>query len=471
MLSNRGTHHLYDEILDRMVEASGVSRQVLSKVLVRAMVAGPDDFVRADIAKGWMVGRPSPINAGAVSKAVASLIAEGLMTQDPSRADYEHRSGRPIKPLRLGSDKWGLMGIKILHQGGRPTALTGIITKLRLDLSDVLVWDEIELPREVNFANLADHLAIFANKLLARLVAVDGFSTRQILGIGVEIGGQIKDGHLIGATHIGLQANEKYDLRTPLELHLHIPVVIDNDANVLAVRELYRTMYKERDITLVAVFEDGVGAALILNGFVYRGGSGIAAEIGHQSVRQTHDEATSSYTAVKPISAGVTGFRSPCHCGKKNHIDCIAVPARISAELGENVIFEDAAMSEAFTEDGNLTSAGRAFHRGGQALGQGLASIINIVNPARMVVLLPSTLIPADRNDQTAAAEYLSSMEDTVTSESFSTGAADARSNEEFLTIEPMNPDEVGFVGAHCAALRAFDAFIMHARDRDECHR
>ena len=62
-------------------------------------------------------------------------------------------------------------------------------------------------------------------------------------------------------------------------------------------------------------------------------------------------------------------------------------------------------------------------------------------------------------------------MEDTLAYESFSTGAKDARANEEILTVEKVNPVEVGFLGARCAALRAFDAFIGHARGRDECRR
>lgn len=465
MMPPRGTHTLYDDLLDRMVNASGVSRDVISSVLVRAMVVAPADVVRADIAKGEMLGRPSPLNAGAVSKAVAALVNEGLLTQDPPKADYEQRAGRPIKPLRLGSDKWGLMGMKVIHDKGRPIALTGIVTKLRMDLSDVLVWDEVELPKDASFANLAEHLNTFASKLLNRLAIVDRFTTRQILGLGVEIGGHVKDGHVIGATHVGLPANADSDLRTPLHDHLGVPVVIDNDVNVLAVRELYRHLYKERDIAVVAVFDDGVGASLILDGHVYRGGGGMAAEPGHLPVRGTMADADFDTHSVE-----APRFKSPCHCGQDNHIDCYAVPARISAELGEGIIFEDAAMSEAFNEEEKLTRAGKVFRQGGRALGQGVASIINIVNPARVVMILPSALVPSDSNDGTAAAEYLSAVEETVTLESFSTGAKDARAGSHFLTIEPLNPEEVGFLGAHSAALRAFDAFIMHARGRDECH-
>lgn len=461
-----GLHTLYDDLLDDMVSRSGVSRDVLAAVLVRAMVVAPREFVRADIAKGDMLSRPSPLNAGAVSKAVAALIKEGLLTEDPQRADYDQRAGRPIKPLRLGSDKWGLMGIKVIHEKNRPTELTGIITKLRMDLSDVLVWDEIELPKDATFENLDAHVAAFARKLLHRLTLVDGFTTRKILGVGVEIGGHVKDGHLIGATHVGLNPDDDSDLLTPLLADLNVPIVIDNDVNVLALRELYRRKYKERDIAVVAVFEDGVGASLILDGHVYRGGGGMAAEPGHLPVR--HDEDTRQKTARKARQDAEPGFQSKCHCGQSNHVDCYAVPSRLRAELGGADVQETAA-SQAVNDKGEFTPAGRAFNTAGRALGQGLVSIINIVNPTRMVVVLPAALVPANRDDGTAAAQYLASMETTVTEESFSTGARDARASGETLTIEPVNLEEIGFLGAHCAALRAFDAFIAHARGRDEC--
>lgn len=461
-----GIHDTYDLLLDSLVSKAGVSRDVLASVLVRSMVVSPNDFVRADIAKGDMLSRPSPLNAGAVSKAVKALIEEGLLTQDPSRADYDQRAGRPIKPLRLGSDKWGLMGIKVIHKDNRPTALTGIITKLRMDLSDVLVWEEMDLPTDATFKNLDFHVAAFAHKLLRRLAEVDGFTTRKILGLGVEIGGHVKDGYVFGATHVGLNPHEHEDLLTPLLGNLNVPIVLDNDVNVLAIRELYRREYKERDIAVVAVFEDGVGASLILDGHVYRGGGGMAAEPGHLPVR--HSEESRKFVKDRKALPGMKpGFQAACHCGEFDHIDCYAVPARLDAELGADI--QETAASQALDDKGKLTLAGQAFTLSGRALGQGLAAIINIVNPARMLVILPEALVSSARYDGSSAAAYLSSMESTVTAESFSTGARDARASGESLTIESLNSDEIGFIGAHCAALRAFDAFIAHARGRDEC--
>ena len=198
--------------------------------------------------------------------------------------------------------------------------------ELRLDLSDVLVWEEVKLPSDASFENLAVYLNDFAYKLRRRLDKVDGFTTRRMLGVGVEIGGHVKDGIIIGATHLGIPADEDHDLLTPLHTGLRVPIVIDNDVNVLAVQELYCHKYKERDIAVVAVCEDGVGASLILDGHVYRGGGGMAAEPGHLTVRL--DTGAAAAVDRNAPSAKGPNFNSPCHCGKNNHIDCYAVPAR-----------------------------------------------------------------------------------------------------------------------------------------------
>ena len=87
--------------------------------------------------------------------------------------------------------------------------------------------------------------------------------------------------------NVGTLLSEKLDHSLAARLdpllggHYPLPVVVDNDLNVLGVHETYRPRSPERNIAVVAVFDDGVGSALIVDGRVYRGGNGMAGEIGH----------------------------------------------------------------------------------------------------------------------------------------------------------------------------------------------
>jgi len=70
-------------------------------------------------------------------------------------------------------------------------------------------------------------------------------------------------------------------LRAELEKRTRLPVVIENDANAAAWGEFqFGAGYDVNDLLLVTV-GTGVGGGLVLDGALYRGAFGVAAEIGH----------------------------------------------------------------------------------------------------------------------------------------------------------------------------------------------
>ena len=74
------------------------------------------------------------------------------------------------------------------------------------------------------------------------------------------------------------------DLKTELEERVRLPVVVENDANAAAWGEFrYGAGADAEDLLLVTV-GTGVGGGLVLDGEVYRGAFGVGAEIGHMRV-------------------------------------------------------------------------------------------------------------------------------------------------------------------------------------------
>jgi predicted NBD/HSP70 family sugar kinase len=466
------THGAYDALLKDMEAASGVSRNVLARVLVRVMISAPHKVARADIAKGTMLSKPSQLNQSAVSRAVDVLVQQGFVTQFDMQPDLG-RAGRPIKPLRLGSSGRALMGIKIVHRLDRPVKLFGVLSDMRVeDGSGLLAELEQALPQCATFDSLPDHIRRLHDALMARAP-----EQPRLLGIGIELASHVHEGNIIGATHVGLASGETFDLLTPLQQVFggETPIVIDNDVNVLAVRETYRAL-AERHVALVAVLEDGVGASLIVDGHVYRGGGGMAAEPGHQTVVDLPE--------LQSLETG-TAFGDPCHCGRPGHVDCYSTPKRMETALGTTLA--QAGRAPAVDAKGDRTREAEIFRVGGLALGQGIASIVNVVNPARVLLVLPGDLAMDDRRTQhisdaegpghagrarrgTAAAAYLEAVEEALSTYSFSLGASDARAGEGRLRVQVLDTHETEQQGAICAAIRVLDAFVMHARERDRCH-
>src|SRR5437588_12347828 len=67
-----------------------------------------------------------------------------------------------------------------------------------------------------------------------------------------------------------------------------LPVIVDNDANSIALAELWfgrPEVSDARDFILVLVAE-GVGTGIVFDGQVYRGKSGAAGEFGHMTIGQ-----------------------------------------------------------------------------------------------------------------------------------------------------------------------------------------
>jgi predicted NBD/HSP70 family sugar kinase len=64
-------------------------------------------------------------------------------------------------------------------------------------------------------------------------------------------------------------------------LPLQVPVVAENDANAFAIGATYRHSEFRSGVTLFLVMESGVGGGIVIDGGLFRGGHGLAGEIGH----------------------------------------------------------------------------------------------------------------------------------------------------------------------------------------------
>ena len=110
---------------------------------------------------------------------------------------------------------------------------------------------------------LAEDICELTKTLLAPL---DG--SLKFLGVGVEIGGHVHRGVVRDSVHAGWsQPVPLQEMLTELLGRIPqlrgVPTVVENDVNALAMHGYYEGSFKELDVTLVTVFRQGVGGALI----------------------------------------------------------------------------------------------------------------------------------------------------------------------------------------------------------------
>src|SRR3954454_8046817 len=99
------------------------------------------------------------------------------------------------------------------------------------------------------------------------------------VGIGIPSVVEFARGRARSSVNIPL---ENVPLRNILTKRLGVPVFVDNDANVAAVAEAHGVDGKltARHLVMLTV-GTGVGGGIVIDGHVYRGATGAAAELGH----------------------------------------------------------------------------------------------------------------------------------------------------------------------------------------------
>ncbi|MEU2441092.1 ROK family protein [Streptomyces rubradiris] len=158
------------------------------------------------------------------------------------------------------------------------------------------------------------------------------------------------------------------------------PAFTGNDVNLVALAEHRHGAGRgARDLLCVATGHRGVGGALVLDGRLHTGSSGLALEVGHLTVNPEG---------------------RPCHCGGRGCLDVEADPLALLVEAGRAPGPELSLLRQA---DDLLRTRydDPAVRRAAEALidrlGLGLAGLVNILNPDRVVLGgLHRTLLAAD---------------------------------------------------------------------------
>jgi glucokinase len=167
-----------------------------------------------------------------------------------------------------------------------------------------------------------------------------------------------------------------FRLAAALESELHWPAVVENDANAAAVGEMWQGAASDVKTLICITLGTGLGGGIILDGKLWRGVDGSAAEIGHMG--------------VDPFG-GVA-----CTCGSRGCLEVYASATaivRMTREARPRYPHSILHTSEDLTAE-KVYLAGlqgdelavEVFRRMGVYLGIGLANLINILNPEMIVI-------------------------------------------------------------------------------------
>lgn len=184
----------------------------------------------------------------------------------------------------------------------------------------------------------ADPEAVFT----ALLSAVRRADAQGALAVGVGCAGPMTAG---GETvsPLNIPGWRGFPLLSRLRKHLELPVVVDGDAKALAVGEGWKGAGAGVPNFLAMVVSTGVGGGLVVDGRLLHGAAGNAGHVGH--------------VVVVPDGA-------PCGCGGRGCLEAEMSGTAIARRTGAPA--QGAPLAEVL--------------RAGKLLGQGLASVVNLLD-------------------------------------------------------------------------------------------
>ena len=222
-------------------------------------------------------------------------------------------------------------------------------------------------------------LNLFAGHIREAINRHEGW---KLMAVGVSCGGPLdsRTGVIISPPNLAKWRN--VECVKTLENMLQVPAALQNDADACALAEWKWGAGKGCSNMVFLTFGTGMGAGIILNNALYSGSTGIAGEVGHLRLADTgpigHNKAGSfegfcsgggianlgRIEAEKAIRNG----QPPMFC--KSHEDLSSITAKSIADAMEK---GDALAVEIYNTVGRY-------------LGRGLAILIDILNPERIVL-------------------------------------------------------------------------------------
>jgi len=337
------------------------------------------------------------LSAASVSNVVGGLIEDGLVVEAGA---VESEGGRPRILLRVDGEAWHAIGVDV----GETRVLVELFT---LDLS-VLARAQFPLPDGCgDVGSVVRHI----HDGLGAVIAESGVRTESIIGVGVGVPGVVEHSvseHGVGQHGVLDQGTAENGVvygqsigwdGVPLERLLRqgtdLLLFVDNGATTLGQAEMWFGAGRGARDAVIALIGSGVGACVVTDGAPYRGTGRSAGEWGHTTV-QVEGEI--------------------CRCGSRGCLEAyvgaegvLAGYRSLSAARGGSAdslsgLSEEAALGRLLeAADTGEAAAAEILERTALFLGAGIANLINLFNPERIILggwaglALGSRLLPTVR--------------------------------------------------------------------------
>ncbi|HEY3773116.1 MAG TPA: ROK family protein [Solirubrobacteraceae bacterium] len=264
--------------------------------------------------------------------------------------DTQSSGGRPASIFAF-DESAAVVAVGDLGQTGCHLAICDLGAEPLAELTASL---RIEQGPEVVLAWVKDRFG----ELLAEL----GRDWNAVLGVGIGVPGPVdfETGRPVNPP--AMPGWDGVDVPSLFTDVTDCPVLVDNDARIMAVGEHRAARRSDSNMIFVKV-GSGISAGLIADGEILRGDRGAAGDIGHIVVDANASEV--------------------CRCGKVGCLDAVAGGWAIARRMGDVAPTPPDVVRLA--QEGHAEAA-KEVRRSGRLVGSALADAVNLLNPTSVII-------------------------------------------------------------------------------------
>lgn len=198
-----------------------------------------------------------------------------------------------------------------------------------------------------------------------QLLAEAGRELGDLAGMGIGLPGPVEHDTGRPVKPPIMPGWDGFDVATYVQRSLPVPVLVDNDVNIMALGE--RTAYwPDHDNFLFIKVATGIGAGIISSGELQRGANGTAGDLGHVRVPRGDDVL--------------------CRCGNQGCLEALASGPAVARQLqSQGLEASTGADVLRLVGEGNLQAI-QALRQAGRDVGDVLATVVNLLNPSMIII-------------------------------------------------------------------------------------
>ena len=175
--------------------------------------------------------------------------------------------GRPPSLLALEPDAWVVAGVDI----GATHATAALA-----DLSGRIL---VERRADLDVATGPEHVLGWVEQVIRDLFADQDRPLSSLAAIGIGLPGPVEHSTGRAINPPIMPGWDRYDVPAHVQRAFDVPVLIDNDVNIMALGEQHAHLHDVDDLVFIKV-STGIGAGIVSGGQLQRGAQGTAGDLG-----------------------------------------------------------------------------------------------------------------------------------------------------------------------------------------------